>query len=130
MATSATSQARAAQKLHGLVAEFDNVDDLLEACEQIRDQGYTRWDSHTPFPVHGVDQAMGIRSTVLPWIVLVAGVIGLLTGLLMQWWTNAIDYPLVISGKPFFSLPANIPVIFELTVLFSALRSSGKPARN
>ena len=121
MATSENRQPPEGQKLHGLVVEFDNVDDLLDACVQVRDQGYTKWDSHTPFPVHGIDEAMGIRPTILPWIVLGAGLTGLLTALLLQWWTNAIDYPFLISGKPYFSLPANIPIIFELTVLFSAL---------
>lgn len=108
------------RRLHGLLAEFDDVDDLLDACEKVRDSGYTRWDSHTPFPVHGIEGAMGIRMTILPWIVLAAGLAGLGIALWMQWWMNAVDYPYVISGKPFFSVPANIPVCFELTVLLSA----------
>lgn len=107
-------------KLHGLLAEFDNVDDFLDGCVKVRDAGYTRWDSHTPFPVHGVEEAMGIRMTILPWIVLGGGLAGLGIALLMQWWMNAVDYPYLISGKPYFSLPANIPVCFELTVLLSA----------
>jgi len=108
-------------KLHGLLAEYGNVDDLIGACEQVRDAGYRKWDAHSPFPVHGIDDAMGIRPTILPWIVLCGGLFGLSAALWMQWWMNAVDYPYLISGKPFFSLPANIPVCFELTVLFSAL---------
>ncbi|RYF08512.1 MAG: DUF3341 domain-containing protein, partial [Deltaproteobacteria bacterium] len=70
--------------------------------------------------VHGLDDAMGVRPTKLPWLILVSGITGLCCALLMQWWMNSYDYPFHISGKPLFSLPANIPVCFELTVLFSA----------
>lgn len=104
-----------------LLAEFDTPDELLAACQRVRDAGYRRWDAHSPYPVHGIDRAMGIRPTVLPWLVLGAGLTGCAVALLMQWWMNAVNYPLVISGKPLFSLPANIPVTFELIVLFSAL---------
>lgn len=105
----------------GLLAEFADVQSLFQAVERCRDAGYRRWDVHTPFPVHGMNNAMGLKYTRLPLIVLGGGLAGLGLALLMQWWMNAVDYPLIISGKPFFSLPANIPVIFELTVLFSAL---------
>jgi mono/diheme cytochrome c family protein len=71
--------------------------------------------------VHGIERAMGVSRSRLPWLVLGAGLTGGLVALGMQWWTNAVDYPYLISGKPFFSLPANIPVIFEVIVLFSAL---------
>lgn len=109
------------QVLKGLLAEFPDPATLLNAARAIRDARWRAWDSHTPFPVHGLDRAMGIRPTILPWLAMGAGVTGLIVALLMQWWTNAVDYPLNISGKPLFSLPANIPVAFELIVLFSAL---------
>ena len=105
---------------YGLLAEFANPQALLQAAERIRDAGYRRWDAHTPFPVHGMDAAMGLKPTVLPWLVFGGGLSGALGGLLLQWWTNAVDYRFLISGKPFFSLPANIPVIFETTVLLAA----------
>jgi hypothetical protein len=105
----------------GLLAEFSSPDDLVRAAARIRDAGYTKWDAHTPFPVHGLDGAMGIRTTRLPYLVLAAGITGTASGLLMQWWMNAIDYPIIISGKPFNSLPADIPVTFELTVLLASL---------
>jgi mono/diheme cytochrome c family protein len=105
--------------IHGILAEFDAVDPLMHACETVRDAGYTVWDAHTPFPVHGLDGAMGVRPTRLPWLILLAGITGMSSGLLMQWWMNSIDYPFRISGKPMFSLPAFIPVCFELTVLLS-----------
>ncbi len=109
------------KKTNGLIVEFDNTIDLLEAAAKVRDAGYRKWDVHSPIPIHGMDDAMGIRPTILPWMVLGAGLSGLAVALLMQWWMNAFDYPILISGKPLFSLPANIPVTFELTVLFSAL---------
>lgn len=105
---------------YGLLAEFKDVTSLYKAAERVRDAGYRKWDCHTPFPVHGLDDAMGVRFTRLPWVVLIMGITGLLAGTWLQWWTNAIDYNYDISGKPAWSLPANIPVIFEVTVLFSA----------
>lgn len=109
----------------GILAEFDSAEALKAAATRVRQQGFTCWDVHSPFPVHGIDRAMGIRPTRLPWLVLVAGIAGCGVALLMQWWMNAVDYPHLISGKPLFSLPANIPVTFELIVLFSALAAFG-----
>ena len=103
----------------GLIAEFDSPGALLAAGTRVSGEGYSKTDAFSPFPVHGIDEAMGIRPTVLPWLVLVAGIGGGLAGLILAWWTNAIDYPFLISGKPLFSLPANIPVIFELTILLA-----------
>ena len=110
-----------AQVLRGILAEFADPGTLVSAARLVREAGLKRWDSYSPFPVHGIDGAMGIRPTGLPWLVLGAGITGGVVALLMQWWTNAVDYPLNISGKPLFSLPANIPVAFELIILFSAL---------
>jgi hypothetical protein len=106
--------------LYALLTEFESPSAFMHACEKVRDAGFKRWDAHSPFPVHGMDDAMGIRGTRLPWLVLAAGATGLGTATLMQWWMNAIDYPFVISGKPLFGLPAAVPIMFELTVLFSA----------
>ncbi len=107
-------------KVHGVVAEYTSVDTLLSACRRVRDAGYEKTDAFTPFPVHGIDKALGIKPTVLPWIVLGAGLTGTATALVMQIWMNTIDYPYIISGKPFLSLPAFMPVAFELTVLFAS----------
>lgn len=106
--------------LYGLLSEFESPSLLVAAVRQVRDAGFKHWDVHTPFPVHGMDEAMGIRGTKLPFIILGGGITGLALGTLMQWWMNAVDYPFQISGKPLFGLPANIPIMFELTVLFSA----------
>lgn len=107
--------------LHGLLAEYETPTELVEAAKRVRDAGFKKWDTYSPFPVHGIDPAMGIKPTILPWIVLVAGLTGCGGGLLLQWWTNTYDYKWLISGKPFFSIPANIPITFEMTILLSAV---------
>ena len=99
---------------YGILAEFATPADLYHACERVRDAGFTRWDAHTPFPVHGLEGAMGLRRSPLPWIVLVMGLTGAALGFVLQWWVHASAYPLVISGKPFFSWPAFIPITFEV----------------
>ena len=104
----------------GWMAEYEDDAQLLDACRKVRDAGYTRTDAFAPFPVHHIDEALGIKPTVLPWITLCCGLTGLSGALLMEWWMNAVSYPYIISGKPFFSLPAFIPVMFECTILFSA----------
>lgn len=108
-----------AGELYGVLAQFDSPGDLINAAKEVRDAGYQKWDCYSPFPVHGIDPAMGIKMTILPWIVFGAGMSGLLGGLLLQWWTNAHFWPWLVSGKPFWSLPANIPVAFETTILGS-----------
>lgn len=118
--TDKTSSETKAMRLFGVLAEYDTTDALLAASAKVRDAGFTKWDTHSPFPVHGIDEAMGIRRTVLPAIVLCCGLAGAATGLGLQYWVSAVYYPLIISGKPYFSLPAFIPITFELTVLFSA----------
>jgi len=115
-----SDKAKHEPKLHGVTAEFDSVESLLTACERVRDAGYKLTDAFTPFPVLGVDKALGIKPTGLPWIVLGGGVTGCLIGLAMQIWMNGIDYPYIISGKPYISLPAFIPVAFELTILLAS----------
>src|SRR5205814_7118573 len=105
---------------YGILAHFATPADLYHACERVRDAGFTRWDAHTPFPVHGLEGAMGLRRSPLPWIVLVTGLAGAIGGFGLQWWVHASAYPLVISGKPYFSWPAFIPITFELGVLFAA----------
>jgi len=106
--------------LWGLLAEFSDAAELIAAARRVRQAGYTRWDSYAPFAVHGLDDAMGIDKTVLPKIVFTGGLLGCLSGLALQWWTNAVDYPFLVSGKPLFGLPAAVPVAFELTILLAA----------
>jgi hypothetical protein len=106
---------------YGVLAQFATSGDLYHACERVRDAGFTRWDAHAPFPVHGLDGAMGLRRSRLPWIVLGMGLTGAAAGFILQWWVHSDAYPLVISGKPFFSWPAFIPITFEVAILFAAL---------
>lgn len=103
-----------------LLAEFETSGKLLHAAERLRDAGYTRWDVHSPFPVHGMDEGMGLGDSKLGWIVLAGGLTGLCGAVAMIWWMNGVDYPLVVGGKPGFTLPASVPIMFELTILFSA----------
>lgn len=107
-------------ELVGLLAEYETVDDILKAARAVRRAGFLRWDVHSPFPIHGIDYAMGIKPTILPWIILVMGLTGLASAIALQWYCNAFDYKFMISGKPLWSFPANVPIMFELTVLFSA----------
>jgi hypothetical protein len=104
----------------GILAEFGTPAELYHACERVRDEGFTRWDAHTPFPVHGLDRAMGLKRSPLPWIVLVMGLMGAALGFLLQYWVHTAAYPLVISGKPFNAWPAFIPITFEVAVLFAS----------
>ena len=104
----------------GILAEFDSDTAILEAAAKVRDAGYTNWDSYTPFPVHGLDASMGMKATKLPWLVLFCAFCGAAGGYFMQYWMNAVDYAYVIAGKPFHSAPSQIPVTFEVTILFSA----------
>ena len=105
---------------YGTLAEFSSTADILNAAKAIRRLGYTRVDACTPFPVHGLDKVLGVSGSKVPWIVLGGAVTGGLGALAMQVWMNAINYPIRIAGKPFNSLPAFVPVTFELTVLLSA----------
>jgi hypothetical protein len=104
-----------------MLAEFDSAADCMHGAEKLRDGGYTKFDAHTPFPVHGMDKAMGLSDSKLGWIVLCCGMSGTFLAWLMMFWMNGVDYPIVIGGKPPGTLPSMIPIMFEVTVLFSAL---------
>ena len=106
--------------IHGLAAEFDSPDKLMHAVKAARKAGYTKMEAYTPFPIHGIDDAMGAKPSILGYLVLIGSAAGLSLGIWLQWWTGAVAYPLVIAGKPFFSFEPSIPIIFELTVLLSA----------
>lgn len=108
------------EPIHGILAEFATPADLYHAAEKIRDAGYRRWDTYSPFPVHGMEEAMGFDRTILPLIVAVGGFTGAGLGFLMQWWMSAVDYQLVTQGKPFASWQAFVPITFECGILFSA----------
>jgi len=107
-----------------LVAEFDSAAKIYKACEKVRDGGFTKWDACTPFPVHGLDDAMGLKPSRLPWFVLIAGIMGCVISMGGMIYLAAYEQPLNIGGKPLWSIPAFIPITFEVTVLFSALTAA------
>ncbi len=109
------------QPVYGLMAEFDNADDLLKAAERAYADGYREMDAYTPFPVEGLAEAIGFHKTYVPLVCLIGGLTGCLGGFFLQWWPNVIGYPLNIGGKPYNSWPSFIPITFELTVLFAGL---------
>jgi hypothetical protein len=107
--------------LYGVLAEFRNPGELIHAAEQVHEAGYRRFDTYSPFPIHGMDKAMGLGNSKVGVFCLGGGLTGLAVGYLLQWWTGAVDYPLNISGKPAFAIEPSIPIMFELTILFAAL---------
>lgn len=111
----------APKDMWGVVAEFEDEEQLLKAGRAMHHQhGYTKLDAMTPFPVHGIEAALGMPRSILGFIVICVGLTGTMTAILLQWWTGAVDYPLVIAGKPLFAFEFAMPIMFELSVLFSA----------
>ena len=108
-------------KIHGLIAEFDSPSTLLKAGTAMRDKGFKQFDCHSPFPIHGMDNAMGLKRSPLGYIIAFFAIIGGLIGLGLQTWVHSIVYPLILSGKPFFAWQAYIVVTFALIILFGAL---------
>lgn len=108
-------------KVQGIIAEFKNPAELISAAEHLRESDYTKFDCHSPFPIHGMDDAMGEKRSPLGWIVGIVAFCGFSAGVILEWWTSTIDYPIVISGKPFFSYQAYGPVAFAVMVLTSAI---------
>lgn len=116
----AASPGDPAPEIAGAIARFAGPADLLSAAESLRDAGFQRFDAFSPFPIHGMDEALGLGRSRLPWLVLVGGLTGASLAWFVQWYTSAVDYPLIIGGKPFDSREAWVPIIFEMTVLLSA----------
>ncbi len=108
------------EPVYGLLAEFADPGALLHAASQVREAGYRHFDVHSPFPVHGMDKAMGLGNSLVGFFTLGGGITGFALAYWLQWWTGAVAYPLNISGKPFFAIEPSIPIMFELTVLFAA----------
>src|SRR6267142_1986638 len=110
-------------KIHGIMAEYTTPAAAIHAAEKVRDAGFRKWDVFTPFPVHGMDKAMGLKNSRVGWFSFIGGVTGYTTGMLMIWWMNAVDYKIVIGGKPLFSPHSAFPPSYELTILFGAFGS-------
>jgi hypothetical protein len=105
---------------YAIMAEFETPADVLHAAEKVRESGFRSWDVFTPFPIHGMDNAMGIKNSKVGWFSFIGGCTGYTTGMLMIWYMNAFDYRIVIGGKPMFSPFAAFPPSYELTILFGS----------
>ena len=108
------------ERIHGVACTFRKVSDVFHAAEKVRDAGWKNWDVHTPFPIHGMDQAMGLPRSPVPRLTLLGGVTGFITGCLLTWYMNSYDYPLIVGGKPYWSVIFPFPVLYECTILFAA----------
>ena len=111
----------AAPTLYGLMAEFNTPGELVTAAERVRLAGYRNFDAYSPIPIEELSEAMGMRRTRLPLIVLIGGIVGGLAGYGLEYWSSVIEYPMNVGGRPFHSWPQFIPVTFETTVLGAAL---------
>jgi Protein of unknown function (DUF3341) len=109
------------KRVYGYLAEFSSASALYKAAEKVRDEGFTKWDCHSPYPIHGLDKAMGMKRSVLPWFVFFGGATGTCTAVCLAFATQVWIYPTVVQAKPvnFFTIPAFFPIMFELTILFS-----------
>lgn len=107
--------------LFGILVEFDSPEALVEAGRRVHDAGYRRFEAYSPFPVHGLAQAIGFHKTWMSATVLVGGIVGCLVGFALQYWVSAVAYPLNIGGRPLNSWPSFVPVTFEMTILFASL---------
>lgn len=108
------------RNIYGLLAEFDTPTQMVDAAREVRDAGYTKTDAFSPFPLHEIDEALGVKRSILPFLVLGGGVTGLLTGLGLTTFVHVFEYPIIVGGRPFFSLTSFIVPMFELTILFAA----------
>ncbi|HEY2866174.1 MAG TPA: DUF3341 domain-containing protein [Pyrinomonadaceae bacterium] len=106
--------------LYGLMAEFDSPTELVDAARAVHEAGYEQTDAFSPFPIHGIDEALGVKRSILPYLCFVGGITGLVAGIGLQYFVHVIDYPIIVGGRPHFSLPSMIPPTYELTILFTA----------
>lgn len=111
------------KKLFALSALFDSADGIMKAAETAKDKGYKNWDVNTPYPVHGMDPAMGLKPSKIGYFTIIIGLTFMSLMLFFIYWTNNIDYPQIIGGKPFFAFPSYVPIMFEITILTGAVLS-------
>ena len=110
-----------AKRVYGYLAEFESASALYKAAEKVRDAGHKKWDCYSPYPIHGLDNAMGIKKSILPYLVFFGGTLGFITAITLAYTTQVVIYPTVVQAKPsnVFTMAAFFPIIFELTVLFA-----------
>lgn len=106
---------------HGAVAIFDSPEKVLKAAFAAKAKGLKNYESYTPFPIHGMEDALGLKLSIVPWATFICGLTGFAAANALQIWTSAVDWPLNVGGKPMISYPAFVPIMFELTVLFGGL---------
>jgi hypothetical protein len=116
-----TPKEKQSRGAYGLLAKFDTQEALITAANRTYSQGYRKFDAYSPYPVEELANAMHLKSSPLPFVILGGGLLGGIGGFLMMAFATVIDYPVNIGGRPLFSWPAYIPITFELTVLFAAL---------
>ena len=109
------------EKIYGLMAEFSTPSELLHAAEKVRDAGYSRWDVFTPFPIHGIDKVMKLGNSLVGWVSLALGAFMFLNVFGLIWFTNAFDYPLMVGGKPMFSVPMTFVPSYIMLILGAAI---------
>ncbi len=107
--------------IYGIMAEFAGLQELVDATKAARDAGYTQLDAFTPFPSEELNEVLGFHHNRLPLLVLIGGIVGMISGYALAYWTSVIDYPINVAGRPFHSWPSFIPITFECTVLGAAL---------
>lgn len=107
-------------KPYAVASTFDSTADILDAIRAVRKKGYRKLEAFTPFPVHGIDEALGQSRSKLGYVIAAFGITGICVAQGLQWWTSAVDYPLVIGGKPFYAVEYSIPITFELMVLLAS----------
>ena len=109
------------ENIYGLMAEFNTPGDLLRAGEKLRAEGYQKWEAFTPFPIHGLDKIMGYRNSLVGWVALAGGAFMFLNVVFLIWFTNAFDYPLIVGGKPMFSVPMTFVPAYIMMIMGGAL---------
>jgi hypothetical protein len=113
------------RRLAGVLGFFDSPNAVLAATEKVKNANYRYFDVFTPYPIHGLEHAQGLKRSPIPYVTFIAGLTGFLLAFLFEYWTSAVDWPINVGGKPYNSWPAFVPIMFELTVLFAGLCTVG-----
>jgi len=112
-------------KPYGILGLFETAPSVYAAAKAVRKAGYQKWDVYTPFPIHGMDDAMGLKRSKVPVFTFIGGITGFWTGMGIVWWMNKVNYPLIVGGKPFFDFVFPFPIAYELTILLAAFGTLG-----
>jgi hypothetical protein len=113
------------RRLAGVLGFFENPEAILKATAKVKDANYKHFDVFSPYPIHGLDHAQGLKRSPIPYVTFIAGLTGFMLAFSLEYWTSAVDWPINVGGKPYNSWPAFVPVMFELTVLFAGLCTVG-----